>query len=155
MIWATVSSWSCFCWLYWASPSLAAENIINLVSVFTIWWCSCVESSLLLLEDGVPRLRSWAATESARLRWHRNSQEELPHIRGQGQRLCGATPSPSSGGCPGAGGPRRAFPSLAAKNIIKLISVLTICWCSCVESSLVLLEEGVCYDQCIFLAKLY
>ena len=25
----------------------------------------------------------------------------------------------------------------------------------CVESSLVLLEEGVCYDQCIFLAKLY
>ena len=24
----------------------------------------------------------------------------------------------------------------------------------CVESSLVLLEEGVCYDQCIFLAKL-
>ena len=25
----------------------------------------------------------------------------------------------------------------------------------CVESSLVLLEEGVCYDQCILLAKLY
>ena len=24
-----------------------------------------------------------------------------------------------------------------------------------IESSLVLLEEGVCYDQCIFLAKLY
>ena len=28
MIWATVSSWSCFCWLYRASPSLAAKNII-------------------------------------------------------------------------------------------------------------------------------
>ena len=27
--------------------------------------------------------------------------------------------------------------------------VLTIWWCPCVESSLVLLEEGVCYDQCI------
>ena len=29
MIWATVSSWSCFCWLYRASPSLAAKNIIQ------------------------------------------------------------------------------------------------------------------------------
>ena len=49
----------------------------------------------------------------------------------------------------------RASPSLAAKNIINLISVLTIWLCPCGESSLVLLEEGVCYDQCIFLAKLY
>ena len=32
MVWATVSSWSCFCWLYRASPSLAAKNIINLIS---------------------------------------------------------------------------------------------------------------------------
>ena len=30
MIWATVSSWSCFRWLYRTSPSLAAKNIINL-----------------------------------------------------------------------------------------------------------------------------
>ena len=51
MIWATVSSWSCFCWLNRASPSLAAKNIINLISVLTIWWC--VESSLALLEVGV------------------------------------------------------------------------------------------------------
>ena len=49
----------------------------------------------------------------------------------------------------------RASPSLAAKNIINLTSVLTICWCPCVESLLVLLEEGVCYDQCVLLAKLY
>ena len=48
-----------------------------------------------------------------------------------------------------------ASPSLAAKNIINLISVLTIWWCPCVESSLVLLEEGVCDAQCIFFAKLY
>ena len=34
MIWATVSSPSCFCWLYRASLSLAAKNIINLISVF-------------------------------------------------------------------------------------------------------------------------
>ena len=53
MIWATVISWSCFCWLYRASPSLAAKNIINLISLLTIWWCPCVESSLVLLEEGV------------------------------------------------------------------------------------------------------
>ena len=35
MIWATVSSWSCFCCLYRASPCLAAKNIINLISVLT------------------------------------------------------------------------------------------------------------------------
>ena len=39
IIWATVSSWSCFCWLYRVSPSLAAKNIISLISVLTIWWC--------------------------------------------------------------------------------------------------------------------
>ena len=53
MIWATVSLPSCFCWLYRASPSLAAKNIIDLVLVLTIWWCPCVESSLVFLEDGV------------------------------------------------------------------------------------------------------
>ena len=53
MIWATVSSQSCFCWLYRASLSLAAKNRINLISVLIIWWCPCVESSLVLLEEGV------------------------------------------------------------------------------------------------------
>ena len=53
MIWATVNSQSCVCWLYRASSSLAAKNIINLISVLTIWWCPCVESSLLLLEEDV------------------------------------------------------------------------------------------------------
>ena len=53
MIWATVSSWSCFCWLYRASPCLAAKNIVSLISVLTIWWCPCLESSLMLLEEGV------------------------------------------------------------------------------------------------------
>ena len=51
MIQAAVSSWSCFRWLYRASPSLAAKNIINLISVLTIWWCPCVESSPVLLEE--------------------------------------------------------------------------------------------------------
>ena len=31
MIWATVSSQSCFCWPYRASPSLAAKNILNMI----------------------------------------------------------------------------------------------------------------------------
>ena len=53
MIWATVSSHSCFCWLYRPSPSFAAKNIINLISVLTIWWCPCVVSSLVLLEEGM------------------------------------------------------------------------------------------------------
>ena len=53
MIGAIVNSWSCFCWLYRTSPSLAAKNIISLISVLTIWWCPCVESSLVLLEEGV------------------------------------------------------------------------------------------------------
>ena len=50
---ATVSSWSCFCWLYRASSSLAEKNIINLILVLTIWWCPCVVSSPVLLEECV------------------------------------------------------------------------------------------------------
>ena len=42
MIWPTVSSWSCFWWLYRASPSSAAKNIISLISVVTIGWCACI-----------------------------------------------------------------------------------------------------------------
>ena len=61
MIWATVSSRSCFCWLYRASPSLAAKDIINLILILTIWWCPCVESSLVLLEEAfaVTSVFSW------------------------------------------------------------------------------------------------
>ena len=53
MIWDTVSSQSCFWWLYRASPTLAAKNIINVTSVLTIWWRPCVEFSLVLLEESV------------------------------------------------------------------------------------------------------
>ena len=42
MIWAIVCSQSCFCWLYRASPSLAAKNIISLILVLTLWWCPYV-----------------------------------------------------------------------------------------------------------------
>ena len=53
MIWATVSCRSYFCRLYRGSTSLATKNKISLISVLTIWWCPCVESSLVLLEEGV------------------------------------------------------------------------------------------------------
>ena len=53
MNWATVISWSWFCWLYRVSPSSAARNTINLISVLTIWCYLDVESSLVLLEEGV------------------------------------------------------------------------------------------------------
>ena len=36
LIWATVSSMSCFCWLYTASPSLATKNVISLILTLTI-----------------------------------------------------------------------------------------------------------------------
>ena len=52
-MWANVSSWSCFCWLYRAFPSLVVKNIINLILVLTIWWFPCIASSLVLLEEGV------------------------------------------------------------------------------------------------------
>ena len=51
MIWATVSAPSCFYWLERASPSLAAKNIISVISLLTTWWCPRVASSLVLLEE--------------------------------------------------------------------------------------------------------
>ena len=51
MVCATVSFQSCFWWLCRTSPSSAAENIIKLILSLTIWWCPCIESSLVLLEE--------------------------------------------------------------------------------------------------------
>ena len=48
MIWATVSSHSCSCWLYRASSSLATKNIVNLFLVLAIWWCPCVVFSCVV-----------------------------------------------------------------------------------------------------------
>ena len=50
MIWITVSARSYFWWLYRA-PFSSAKNVINLILVLTIWWCPCVVSSLVLLEE--------------------------------------------------------------------------------------------------------
>ena len=53
MIWSTVGCRSCFCWLYEASPCLAAKNIINLIFLLTIWWYPGVDSCLGFLEIDV------------------------------------------------------------------------------------------------------
>ena len=53
MIWATVNPISCFCWWYTASPILAIKNIINLISILTIWWCSCIKACLVLSRNGI------------------------------------------------------------------------------------------------------
>ena len=53
MIWAIVNSRSCVCWKYRASPSLAAKDIINLILFLTISWCPGIESSLVLLDEGI------------------------------------------------------------------------------------------------------
>ena len=52
MIWGTVSPRSSLCSLYRVSPSSATKNIINLILLLTIWWCPCVEMSLMLLKEG-------------------------------------------------------------------------------------------------------
>ena len=52
MIWATVSSQSCFSWLYKASPPLAAKDNQSDFSIGHLVM-SMVESSLVLLKEGV------------------------------------------------------------------------------------------------------
>ena len=39
-----------FCWLYTAYPSSVTKNIINLISVLSIWWCPCVKSSHVVVK---------------------------------------------------------------------------------------------------------
>ena len=72
----------CFCWLYRASPSLAANNIINLISVLIIWWGPCVESSLVLLEEGIyyDSVFSWKNTASLCPASFRTPRLNLPVI---------------------------------------------------------------------------
>ena len=67
MIWATVSFRSSFCWLYRASPSSTAKNIINLISVLTIWWCPCVESSFVLLKTVLAMISAFSSQNSVSL----------------------------------------------------------------------------------------
>ena len=80
MIWVTVSSWSCLCWLYRASTSVAAKNIINLILVLTIWWCPCVESSLILLEEVQQYVNSDLPDVQAGIRKGRGTRVQVANI---------------------------------------------------------------------------
>jgi len=57
------------------------------------------------LRSGAAAERSYPPSEARGGR-----REELPHARGQGQRLGGPTPRLRSGGCADTGGPRGAIP---------------------------------------------
>ena len=50
MIWATASFWSCFCWLYKASPSLAAKNISPLRRLLRVPWTARRSNQWILKE---------------------------------------------------------------------------------------------------------
>ena len=58
-----------------------------------------------------PRPRSGAATESTRLRRHRNGREELPRVLGRGGRSRGDTQSLRSGAAAG-----RSYPTPKARG---------------------------------------
>ena len=73
-----------------------------------------------LPRGATPRPRSVETTEeSARLRRRRSGREELPHVRGWGQRQRGAAPCLRSGGCAGARGPRGATPRSTSGAAVK------------------------------------
>ena len=135
MIWATVSSRSCFCWLYRASPSSATKNIINLILVLTIQSCPyrvvlCVVGKECAMTSGF----SW-----------QNSV-----------RLCPAsfcTPRPNLPVTPGISW-HLTFHSSPLEWKGHLILVLTVRWCPRVVFSSIV-GRVCCSDQCVLLAKLY
>ena len=57
-----------------------------------------------------PLPRSGAVAKSARLRWRRNSREELPRVRGQGGRPRRDTQRPRSGAAAGRSYPHAPTP---------------------------------------------
>ena len=73
------------------------------------WWATVhgVAKSRTQLSDFTS---GWA--EACRLQptAQKRGREDLPHARGQGRQLGGATPHPRSGGCVSAGGQRGATP---------------------------------------------
>ena len=49
-----------FYWLYRASPSLAAKNIVSLIWVMIIWWCLYIDVSWVVKKKkGVYSMFSW------------------------------------------------------------------------------------------------
>jgi len=85
MIWAIVSSRSCFCWLYTASPSLATKTVINLISVLTIWWYPCVKLETWVRSLGwEDLLKKEMATHSSIPAWRIPGTEEPGRLQSMG-----------------------------------------------------------------------
>ena len=65
---------------------------------------------MALSAGGCDRCTKPGREELPHVRGQGQRLEELPHAGGQGQRPGGATPLPRSPGCAGAGEPRGAIP---------------------------------------------
>ena len=83
MIWATVRSQLCFCWLYWVSPSLAAKIIAaaawcwNDCEVISLWG-----DTLPFSVQGQRSLIKTAGTGAVAAPCWGNF-EDIPHVQGQ------------------------------------------------------------------------
>ena len=149
MVWATVNSRSCFCWLHRASPSLAANHIITMPYCIYLGGGGLVTTSCTMLPTTVHSSSDTLSTTSNVLNLFITSTVfDLGHISMawyfpyflqfkpelySKKLMIWVTVSYRSWFC----WLFRASPSLAAKNIISLIWVLTIWWCWCVEFFLV------------------
>ena len=133
MIWDIVSSWSCFCWLYSLSLMLGGIGDRRRRGrgwdgwmASPTWWTWVWVNSRSWWWTGSPGLLQFMWLQRVGHNWATGlNWTELI-----------------------------AYPSLASEIIINPISVMTIWWCPCVEYSLVLLEEGFCYDQYSLFTKL-
>ena len=101
-------------WTPLTPPSLCWHALVSFLAVsnsfLSTGWdgpCRSTPAETDLAEawprGATPRPRSRAATESARLRWHRSGREELPHVESQGQLPKQATTHSSPGRRPGGG----------------------------------------------------
>ena len=150
MNWATVSTWSYFCWLYRASPGEGNDTQLQYFCLENPMdggaWEAAVHGVARVKHEWVPSLSLFTF-----LHWRRKWQPTPVFLPGESQggeawlaAVYGVAQSRTRlKWCSSS----RASASLVVKNIIDLISILTIWWCPCVESSLVLLDKGVCYDQ--------
>ena len=93
---------SAFSWSYDSVGLMITSYLMSISSLKITKYIVCRALAAMDLAEAwlrgvTPRPRSGAVAGSARLRWCRSSEEELPHVGGQGQQLGGATPPPRSG----------------------------------------------------------
>ena len=120
------------------------------------WKIPRIEEPGRLQSMGLLRVRHYWATSLSLftfMHWRRKWQPTPVFLPGESQRLW----APVYGVAQSRTRLKqlsRPSPSSTAKNKINLISISTIWWYPCVETSLVLLEKGVCYKLYVLLAKI-